>query len=489
MKENGRTPTGPSWTFLRRRGGESTPGGLDQGVLPEEREPAAESGEPEGPAGRGRLGARLAALAQGKNTLALLDQVAVSGTSFLATVLVGRWCGAGELGVYSLGVSLLVTSACIQDALIGMPYTVSRHRPLVDDPREYAGCGLAHHWLLSALALVLLAATAAALSWKGTVPGLAGVTWALTAVIPFSLLRDFGRRFAFSHLHMGQALALDLAVAALQLAGLAWLASAHVLSAVTAFAALGTACALAGGVWLSVSRDSFVVRRDQVGPTLRQSWSLGKWFFGSQVTLSVQGYFVPWLLAWTVGPTAAGVYVACLTVALFANPLMLGLANALVPRAAQAFSEGGGADLRRVVFHTTLLVGAAMALYCGVLLLAGEAVLGILFPGGQYEGHGTTVAVLVLAMLTAALGMPPSNGLAAIHRPRVVFKIGLLSVLLCIVLVPCLVAGWGVTGAACGFLAGNTAGTVGRWLAFLALVPRQGKENKAEPAVSAEAQA
>src|SRR2546429_36531 len=50
----------------------------------------------------------------GNNALALIDQAVVSGTSFLTTILIGRWCGASELGIYALGFSLLVSWGCVQ---------------------------------------------------------------------------------------------------------------------------------------------------------------------------------------------------------------------------------------------------------------------------------------------------------------------------------------------------------------------------------------
>ena len=420
-------------------------------------------------------GARLAAFVLGKHTLALVDQAVVSGTNFLTTILIARVCGAEELGVYSLGFSLLVTWGCAQEALISLPYTIFWHRSRPGTEAEYAGSALVHQALLSAVSLVGLALTAVALS--GRVPGLALVIGVLALAMPFVLLREFGRRYAFAHLRMVEALVLDVAAAALQLGGLLWLASTGPLFAAPAYLAVGGACALAGCIWLYLSRRQFVVRLGQVGPTLRQSWSLGRWLFASQVTLSVQGYFVHWLLAWTLGATATGVYAACLTVVLFSNPLILGLSNSLGPQVAQAFTLGGFAALQRVVWQTTLLLGAAMAVFCAAVVFGGEDLIRFLYDGSQYAGHGHAVAVLALAMLAAALGMPPSNGLAAVERPDVIFKVGLFSVVLSVVLIPFLVAGWGVTGAAYGFLAGNVAGSAGRWLAFSAIVRR----GRAEP--------
>lgn len=40
--------------------------------------------------------------------LSLLDQAVVSGTSFITTLLIGRICGAEELGIYSLAFTLIV---------------------------------------------------------------------------------------------------------------------------------------------------------------------------------------------------------------------------------------------------------------------------------------------------------------------------------------------------------------------------------------------
>src|SRR5216683_1647767 len=267
----------------------------------------------------------------GNHVLALIDQAVVSGTSFLTTILIGRWCGASELGVYALGFSLLVSWGCVHQSLIALPYTIYRHRTRRGTQEEYAGSALVHNGLLSALALVALAVGALFLSLGGTMVGLAAVLWALAGVMPFALLREFSRRFAFAHLRMTQALVLDVAVAAVQLPGLAWLASRGALSATTAYAAFGTGCALSGAVWLYLDRSSFSIRWKKVWPTMRQSWSLGRWLCASQATVWLQAYFIHWLLACVVGPTATGVYAACMTVVMFSNPLLLGISNALAP--------------------------------------------------------------------------------------------------------------------------------------------------------------
>src|SRR4051794_14737588 len=169
------------------------------------------------PALPGRLGAWASHLrsASGKDVLAVLDQAVVSGTSFLTTILLWRYCGPGELGVYSLGFTLLVTWGCVQESLIATPYTIFRLRPLKGTPAEYAGAVLIHQMMLSAVALLSLAAVGVVASWTGRFPGLAAVTWVLALATPFALLREFGRRFAFAHLGMAEALVIDGVVSVL----------------------------------------------------------------------------------------------------------------------------------------------------------------------------------------------------------------------------------------------------------------------------------
>jgi O-antigen/teichoic acid export membrane protein len=405
--------------------------------------------------------------------LALADQAVVSGASFLTTVLISYWTTPSLLGIYTIGISVLVSMLAIQGSLISLPYTIQRHQPL-STPNEHAGSSLAHCGLLSTLGVVVLAVTALILSARGSGPELTATAWMLAAVAPFALLREFGRRFAFAHLNMGRALMLDMAVAAIQLIALCWLGWTGRMSAANAYAAIGGACALTGIVWLYLARTNFVIRAHQVRATMKQSWGLGKWLFALQITVSVQACIPYWLLALGAGTTATGVYAACMSIVLFANPLMIGIGNTMAPKAALALKEGGYARLRREVTQDSLLLGAAMTLFCLVILFTGENLMGLLYHSKEYAGHGQTVMVLALAQLASALGMPATNALQAMERPQAIVWASSGGAVLTVVLVWCLMIDWGLSGAAYGFLAGNAAGAVGRWVALLTLVPRRG---------------
>jgi hypothetical protein len=152
----------------------------------------------------------------------------------------------------SLGISLLVTSVTIQEQVILIPYTIQRDRAAVT-PAECAGGSLMQSCLLSALLVLVLAATSAGLRALGADPALTSMTWALAAITPFALLSEFGRRFAFAHLRLAQAPLLDGAVVAIQLGALCWLGRNGWLSSATACLALDGACADGRNVDASVA--------------------------------------------------------------------------------------------------------------------------------------------------------------------------------------------------------------------------------------------
>jgi O-antigen/teichoic acid export membrane protein len=405
--------------------------------------------------------------------LALADQAVVSAASFLTTVVIARWTIPNELGLYSIGVSLLVSLLSIQESLISLPYTIQQHRA-PGTSAEHAGSSLTHSALLSALGIVVLVVTALILSASGAEPQLRAMTWTLAGVLPFALLREFARKFSLAHLYTGQALILDSAVAAIQLAGLSWLGWTGRMSSATACAALGVACASTAIVWLCFSRGRFAIRWDQVLTTTRQSWGLGKWLFAGQITGTVQRYMPYWLLALVVGTTATGVFAACMSVVMFANPLITGINNIMTPRAVLALKEGGGALLRRQIIRDALLLGAATTLFSMVALFVADDVMRLLYPGKEYEGQGRAVAVLAVALLASAVGTPASIALASMERARAFVWASSVGAAVTGVLVWLLMVEWGLLGAAYGFLAGNVAGSVGRWVAFLTIVPQFG---------------
>ena len=163
-----------------------------------------------------------------------------------------------------------------------------------------------------------------------------------------------------------------------------------------------------------------------------------------------------------------------MSIATFCNPLILGLGNILLPRAVLAFKEGNIARLQREVTWDLLLRVAPMALFCLVILLAGEELLYLLYGSEDYAGHAHLLSVLTFSVLAHVAGFPAYNALISMEHPREIFQAEVLAAALTVALVWLLVGEWGLLGAAYASLIGNVVRTTGCWIAFLILAASHG---------------
>jgi O-antigen/teichoic acid export membrane protein len=403
----------------------------------------------------------------GRGAVALCDQCVVSGTSFLTTVAVGRLAGVGELGLYALGFAVLVMTAAAHEALLWTPLAVFANRR-DEDRRACFGDALLLQALAAAAGLIVLALIAGAASFGPASAATTGVLWALAAALPAYLFRELARRVLLAELRVVAVTVFDVSVAALQVGGLVALHQAGRLSAASALLVLGAAGVLPSAIWFARSRAQFDPEWSRLARAGRRYWVFGKWLCAGQVAAVARNYSIHYLLAVMLGAAATGVYAACSSVVMFANPLVLGLGSLLVPKAAQVLADEGHTGVRRVVRKTTWLLGAAMAAMCLAIILTGDLSVRLLY-GDEAAGgaeSGAVLAALALATFAAALGFGANNGLWAIERPDVSFRAGMAGLL--VTLPAAALLGWwfGVTGAAVGSAVGMAVTSIGQMMGF-----------------------
>jgi len=385
---------------------------------------------------------------------ALTDQTLVSGASFLTTLMIARACGADELGIYSLGATMVLLASAFHTSLVSLPFTMFVNRLDGQRRAEYAGSVLVHHFGLCVVALAMLGAAAIPAGWAA--PRLAPVTWMLSGVIAMLLLREFARRWALAHLRLGAALALDAATVVLQLGGLGWLMASGRLSALNAYATVGLACGATGLAWLVLARRSFAFRWSSAVRELRRSWNFGRWVLAASVTWLIQGYIMHWLLGSVLGAGATGVLAASMTLVMFFNPFLVAVNNLVAPRSAIALAHEGPSGLNRVLGKAILVVGSAVIAYAVLIVLVGDRAMQLLY-GGAYAGHGHLLTVLVLGLLVSVLSGPAENGLWALERTDLSFWANLAGLAVTLGLGWPWLVRWGILGGAYAMLAGNLA--------------------------------
>jgi O-antigen/teichoic acid export membrane protein len=406
--------------------------------------------------------------------ISLTDQAIVSGANFLMALAVGRLSSPSELGIYAVGMSLLMLLAGVQESLICIPYTIQFARSDKDTSERFSNA-LIQSLLFSISIVSILIVTACSMPMLGDRDQTTEVAWLLVPAVPCVLLREFARQNGFAHLRVARVLFLDAAVAALQGAFMVVLALGDHIHAATAYIALCVGCGTAGAIWLFSMRQNIKVAESSLGAAIKRGWRLGRWLFASQITVAIQGYAAFWILGLEAGAIAGGIYAACLLIVSSANPILIGLCNVLMPRAVRARASGGVAAVRRQVILDAASVGAMMGVFCVMIWAFGDPLMAVFFHTVAYHGHGQILLVLGFGMLGSAVGMPASNALASLEHPHAIFWGGLFGATVSIVFSSSLAYRFGITGAAYGSMAGHMAGMVGRWVAFALVV--KGLEN------------
>ena len=104
-------------------------------------------------------------------TLTLIEQSIVSATRFLTTIIIGRVCGASDLGLYAAILAILLLAGCSQESLISRPFTVYNPRLTGAKQRDYSGSVLLHLAALRRKRAVGFSAGSVLISTRGGIRG------------------------------------------------------------------------------------------------------------------------------------------------------------------------------------------------------------------------------------------------------------------------------------------------------------------------------
>jgi O-antigen/teichoic acid export membrane protein len=397
-----------------------------------------------------------------KGLLAVVDQGLVSACGFTTSVIVGRAASQEQLGLYYLAMSLILFARGLQETLTCMPYAVYCHRRRDEALATYTGSCLSHTLVFSGLVVLALLALVATLT-AGVGPGaLAPTVWVLLAAGPFLLLREFIRQVAFASLRVGVAIAIDGVVAVLQIGALAALVLRGGISAPSAFAAIGGACAVACLGWLFLRVEPLRFARRSLVGDWRHNWTLSKWAVAGQLAGSSAVYVMPWILTRYHGAEETGLLAAGVTLVGAANIFVVGINNFLTPKTARAYVEGGAAGLRRVLWTAALVFGAVLGGFTLLAVMAGGPLVSLVY-GESYAGAGPVVATLAACLLATALAMTAGSGMYAVEQTRLNFFCDVLSTVAAIAVALFVVEPLGALGAALSGLVGAVISAVAKF--------------------------
>lgn len=392
-----------------------------------------------------------------KTCTSMFDQALVSGTSFVTSILLGRYCSKSELGVYYLALTIVLIMRGVQAELVTAPFTIYSQGLPASQKRDYSGSIIFHQLLILLASSLLFAGAAATLHWGVGPANLAPAFAVLIVFGPCLLMREFVRQLGFARLDPATVTVVDFLATALQLAGLAFLLVQKRLGAVEIFVLLGAANFAVSLMWWIAARPTFRFSPARFGSDWKQNWGFAKWALASQVVCSCTPFLLPWILAFVHGEEEAGVAAASSTLVGLSYVFTTAVANLLTPRAARAFAQSGSTALKRVLRNTTGLFLGVLGAFTLLVFWVGESLVCFVY-GDAFAGTGLICFVFALGVLLNSLSIVAGNGLWAINRPQANLTADTITLAVTLLAALSLTPSLGVMGAAIANLTGCGVG-------------------------------
>ena len=394
----------------------------------------------------------------------LFNQGVVSVAGFATSVLIGR-LAPSELGVYYIGLSLVLFARGFQQQLVSTPYAIYLHRQEEENLPAYRGSCLVQEFgfLIIASAYLFIQVLAVYAGWfsddsAGQPSDVLPSLIVLLVFMPVLLMRELVRHYCFAHSENTSVLGIDLAISVLQIVALLCFGYFEILSGATVWVAIGIACVLSIGFWYFRYGPKIKLVRKRLKPDLKQNWSFGKWAVSGQFVGSLPNYLLPMLLLMAVGAEGTGFFAACITLVGVANIFNTGMLNFLTPRAAKVYVTEGKSGLKRLLLRMYGVFLVAVGGFAILLTIFGSYLSVKLF-GPNYHGLQTVMILLAIAKLFEGFSHTASGGLFAMEKIKANFGADVILMLVTISAALLLIKPYGVEGAAWTTLIGAVVGS------------------------------
>ena len=349
----------------------------------------------------------------GREVWALSDQAVVSATNFLTNIMLARFMGLREFGVFALAWMSVLFVNSLQYALIVSPMMSIGPKQEEQDRPSYFGAVVVQELVLVSLCFVLVYST---LKVAG---GFARFSEIKQLALPLAVsafayqMQDFVRRYFFATRQSRRALADDALSYLPQLPILFFLHQAGILNSATALWAMAGTSLLGmvpGFFWM----EPMTFSRARIEAIARRHWKISRWLGASALLQWTSGNLFVIAAPVYYGAAAAGVLRASQNLMGVTHVWFQGLDNVVPVETARRFREGG---VRPMLSYTrSILVrwGGLTLLFAIVIAVAPAFWLRMTY-GPEMVQYGYILRLYALLYVVVFLGGPLRAGLQALE--------------------------------------------------------------------------
>ncbi|MFT5877986.1 MAG: O-antigen/teichoic acid export membrane protein [Dokdonia sp.] len=341
--------------------------------------------------------------ANASKLVVLSDQALVSGVNFLVTLLLARFLGLDDFGLFAFGWMVALFFSSVQLAFIISPlFTLF---PKHEAPDQYLKSVHSLQLIFTAITFILAFGIVKVVMVIKPEWYVLGTDWSLPLVASLFGLQDFYRRVNITQGKPFQTLVSDIIAYGFQpfaVFGLYYLELLNIhhsyvaLALLYGFSAIYNAC-----------RNPLESSRRQIQFTAKENWVFSKYLVGTALLQWVSGNFFIIAAGTLLAPLAIGVIRIAQNVVGVLNVLFSALENIVPLKAAQLLANYGSRPTLNY-FKTTLLYGGAFTISVLVGIALGRDLIIDWFYGPEYLTYSNVflgfTLIYVFVFLNTILG-------------------------------------------------------------------------------------
>jgi O-antigen/teichoic acid export membrane protein len=355
----------------------------------------------------------------GREAWALTDQSVVSATNFLTNVMLARFMGLREFGVFALAwISVLFVNS-LQNALIVAPMMSISPKQEEEDRPSYFGAVVFQELVLVSFCFLLVFAAVSLSSNFFPHVHLRQLALPL-AVSAFAYqMQDFLRRYFFATRQSRRALADDALSYLTQLPILFLLHRAgHLTSATALWVMAGTSILGLAPAWFWMEPLKFTA--EAIHSVSRRHWKLSRWLTGSALLQWTSGNLFVIAAPIYYGAAAAGVLRASQNLMGVTHVWFQGLDNVVPAETARRLHQGG---IHSMLAYTRSILAkwGGLTLLFAIVMAAAPGLWLRLIYGPQMAQYGYILRLYALLYVFIFVGGPLRAGLQALEFTMPIF--------------------------------------------------------------------
>ena len=348
-----------------------------------------------------------------KGGVATLDQIFLSATNFLITILLIKYLTKADYGYYSIAYSIALYLVSIQNALINTPLNVLYAGIRKEEQKNYVSSLLWSFLLVLIPVTLLIIIVSPILNKIGIEKQIINMCIALSISAIGILIREYARSYLYTIHRETSVLLLDIIFIVsyiLCIFLIIWLGS---LSILFVFISMGFASLFASLIYLGPIVKKFNLK--SITSSFIQNWEFGKWALLGATTSHARAYGSTYILSLISNIEAvADLNASRLLMMPFAQ-IILGWERIIKPHGSQMREDNRLKYFYKEMILSALLISVGLIVYSSTLYVFFDSFIDILFKA-EYQGLAKYLPFYTIIFMLRIASKNASNGLQVIKQ-------------------------------------------------------------------------